>query len=204
MYICYVDEAGDTAPVPAATSPVQPVIVLSALMVKQDCIKQFTKDFLAAKRKFFPKYCGKRGHQLEDMMIELKGSVLRKEIRELRKLRRHHFGYLDAILGILQAHNAKFTATVWVKALGMPLDGTAVYTTTIQMMCRQFQEFLTRNNDYGIMVADFRTPGLNARVSHAIFTQKHKAAGDPCKPAQKPSVPLLPRWHVERGTLRGR
>lgn len=178
MYICYVDEAGDTAPVPAANSPVQPVIVLCALILEQSRIKPLTHDFLNLKRKFFPNYCGHKGHQLEDMMVELKGSILRREIRESRKLRRHHFGYLDGILKILVQYHARYTAHIWVKALGQPLDGTAVYTTTIQGMCRHFQEFLVGANDIGIMVADFRTPGLNARVSHSIFTQKLKATGD--------------------------
>jgi hypothetical protein len=178
MYICYVDEAGDTAPVPAANSPVQPTIVLTALILNQTRIRQLTYDFLAAKRTYFPKYCGKRGHQLEDMMVEIKGSVLRREIRDARKLRRHHFGYLDRVFEILEDNEARYTASIWVKALGQPLDGMAVYTTSVQAMCRHFQEFLVTQDAYGVVVADFRTPWLNARVSHAIFTQKFKAAGD--------------------------
>jgi hypothetical protein len=177
LYICYVDEAGDTGILPSATSTVQPAIVLAALMLDQASIKSFTLDFINLKRTFFPHFCGKK-HDLDDMRVELKGSVLRKEIRTSNKLRKHHFGFIDGIFKILVAHDAKFTTHVWIKAIGQPMDGTACYTTSVQGMCRHFQEYLVSKNSTGILVADFRSPGLNSDVSHCVFTQKFKHTGD--------------------------
>lgn len=179
MRICYVDEAGDTGILPAGHPTIQPALIIATLFLDQSRIKTFTLEFLALKRKFFPGFCGRSRHELDDMRVELKGSVLRKEIRESKKLRKHHFGFLDGIFRLLADHNTVLTAHVWIKAIGQPLDGTAAYTTSIQASCRHFQHYLFAQNDFGILVADFRTPHLNSDVSHSIFTQKLRAAGDP-------------------------
>jgi hypothetical protein len=45
-------------------------------------------------------------------------------------------------------------------------------------LCSTFQALLSERNDYGMVIADSRTPYLNSGVSHSVFTQKFKAGGD--------------------------
>ncbi len=45
-------------------------------------------------------------------------------------------------------------------------------------MCETFQNMLEDRDDEGLMIIDSASPGLNAMVSHSIFTQRFRAAGD--------------------------
>ena len=51
-------------------------------------------------------------------------------------------------------------------------------TFSIQTMCETFQNLLEHRGDEGLMVIDSSSPGLNAMVSHSIFTQRFRVAGD--------------------------
>jgi hypothetical protein len=54
----------------------------------------------------------------------------------------------------------------------------ALYASSIQAIFAYFERFLNGCNAEGIVVGDFRTPALNSKISHSIFTQKYKQAGD--------------------------
>jgi hypothetical protein len=68
---------------------------------------------------------------------------------------------------------------VWVKAVGLPLDPGPSYTYAIQDLARHFQRFLDAKRSSGFMLCDGRMHNQNSQVSHSIFTQKHRSAGDP-------------------------
>ena len=162
----------------AANPHVQPALILSGVFLDHQNVRPITNEFLLLKRKYFRRWCERQRHDLEHIRVEIKGSELRKEVRESKKLRKHHFGFIDNVLELIRQYSAVFVAHIWIKELNQKMDGTAVYTTSVQFVCRHFQHYLETHDDTGILVADYRTPELNSDVSHSVFTQKYKASGD--------------------------
>lgn len=86
-FVCYVDEAGCSAPLPVAKTDIQPVLVIAGLIVDQERLQDLTVEFLRLKRKFYP---GKFSspHHLDDVREEIKGcelrSVIRKKVKKAR------------------------------------------------------------------------------------------------------------------------
>ncbi len=54
MYLMFVDESGDLAPLPLGDSTAQPVLVLVGLIVPQSRLAAITREWTALKRRFFP------------------------------------------------------------------------------------------------------------------------------------------------------
>lgn len=178
-YICYIDEAGCTTPLPSAETDIQPVLVIVGLVVDVARVRELTIRFLELKRQFFPRKFGTGNHLLDDVLVEIKGSDLRSSIRKHGAKADATLKFIDGTLELLRANDACLFASIWVKGIGKAIDSRAIYTTSIQASCRSFTSWLDARDDTGFMVADFRTPGLNTQVSHSIFTQKYRAKGDP-------------------------
>lgn len=179
MYVCYVDESGDTGPLRGPRGPDQPVLVLAGVIVPEGEITALTIAFLKAKNRFYPNQFRVGSRFLDGIQVEIKGADVRRQVRSgSRRERRHAIGFMDHVVRILENARASIVGRLWVKGMGTPFDGRAVYTSSIQAICRYTQEFLEKNDDYGIVIADSRTAQLNQRVSHSIFTQKFKRTGD--------------------------
>ena len=181
MYLCYVDEAGCPGALPSATSDVQPVLVLSALIFEQRHLISLTRDFIALKQQFNPGVAANFRHEMQMATYEIKGSELKKTIRNgNRNERRRVFGFIDKTLNILDAADAKLVCRIYIKRPAHPFDGKAVYTSAVQVLGETFQQFLTEKNSEGLIIADNRTPAQNLNVSHSIFAQKfRRTGGDP-------------------------
>ncbi len=180
MYLCYVDEAGCTGTLPAPTSPIQPVFVLAAVAFPAANLSQATMDFLRLKRRFFPALTAMHPPFLDSIRHEVKGSELRRDIAVGTAVERAHaIGFLDRVIALLERFDARIFGRAWIKGIGVPFDGTAVYTFSIQSVCVSFQSLLATNSAAGFVIADSRRKTQNANVSHSIFTQKFRAAGDP-------------------------
>jgi hypothetical protein len=177
MLVAYVDDAGDVQTVPTRATVVTPVLVFGGLVLDAGSLPQLTRDFLALKRRFFGGRLGSR-HLLDDILIEVKGAELRGMMRGSHRKRRLSIRFIDELLTLLEGNGARILGRVWVKQVGVPLDGTAINTFSIQAMCETFQHLLVARGEEGLMVVDSSTPGLNAMVSHSIFTQRFRAAGD--------------------------
>lgn len=163
---------------PHATSDVQPILVLTGLILRQDKLVKATRDFVALKRAFSPNVA--LPFELDFARYEMKGADLRRDIRKgNRNNRRHVFRFLDQVLDLLEANDSKFVTRIYIKKPGDPFDGKAAYTSSVQAMCESFQRFLAEKHSQGIVIADSRTPNLNSIVSHSIFTQKFRLRGDP-------------------------
>lgn len=182
MYFCYVDEAGCPGALPSPTSPVQPSLVLCGLVIPAENLGRITNQFLQLKCRFDPSIRRDIRHFLDTTKKELKGSDLRKEIRTTgRNRRRYIFGFLDSVLALLEESNAQLIARIYVKNPGAPFNGRAVYASSIQQICSNFQHLLVTRDSLGMIIADSRTPALNSVVAHSIFTQKFQVGGD-CYP----------------------
>lgn len=184
MFFCYVDESGCTGTLPSATSDIQPVFAIAGLMIEQSRVHDFTLRFLYLKRQFFPRAVLPSGqtpvHFLDWILFEPKGSDLRKQAAETsRRQYRHAVRFFDAVLKLVEDAGGKLIGRVWVKGIGQPFPGPAVYTSAIQHLSQYFDHYLASHNRYGILIADSRNKDKNAKVSHSVFTQRFKAIGNP-------------------------
>ena len=179
MYICYVDESGDVGALRTPNGPDQPVLVLAGVIVPEPELTSLTVEFLKVKRKFYPGLFRVQRRIIDGIKVEVKGAEVRRQVRTgSRRERRHAVGFLDKVVGLLEDARARLVGRVWVKGVGEPFDGRAVYTSSMQAICAYLQAFLEVEDGQGIMIADSRTAQQNQLVSHSIFTQKFKKTGD--------------------------
>ncbi|WP_244186987.1 DUF3800 domain-containing protein [Paraburkholderia steynii] len=177
-YICYIDEAGCSAPLPAGKTNIQPLLVIAGLIIHQEALADITRDFLTLKRTYFPGLF-KSPHPLDDVREEIKGSDLRRAIRKRGHQARTEFRFIDETLALLENFQCHVLGTVRIKGIATPFRARETYTRSVQYACSGFQSFLEQRRARGLMVADFRTTQLNDQVAHSIFTQKYRARGDP-------------------------
>lgn len=177
MLVAYVDDAGDVQTLPSRDTVVPPVLVFGGVVLDTDTLPQLTRDFLALKRRFFGGRMSSP-HLLDDILTEVKGAELRGMTRGSHRKRRLSIRFMDELLTVLEGNGARIFGRVWVKQVGVPLDGAAINTFSIQAMCETFQSLLVDRDEEGSVIIDSSTPGLNAMVSHSIFTQRFRAAGD--------------------------
>jgi Protein of unknown function (DUF3800) len=113
------------------------------------------------------------------MMKEVKGSDLRKDACDSgRNVRRHRLIYLNEMMKLCESCDAKLTGRIWIKGIGLPINGMSIYTYSIQSIYTDFQNYLTKTSDVGFVIVDSRLKHLNTPVAHSIFTQKFKGTGD--------------------------
>jgi hypothetical protein len=178
LHVAYVDDGGDVQTVTAQNPAVPPVLIFGGVVLSTDALPQLTRDFLALKRRFFRGRMASR-HLLDDILVEVKGAELRAMVRGTsRRKRRAALRFFDDLLGLLEGHDARLIGRVWVKELGVPMDGKAVNGFSIQALAETFQHLLETRDDTGMMIIDSSSPGLNALVSHSIFTRRFRTAGD--------------------------
>lgn len=180
MYVCYVDEAGDTGALPGPNSPIQPVFTIVGLMVKQDQIAGMTRALIQLKQRFYPNLLSPTSRYLDWMNAEIKGADIRRQARSTsRNERRFAYSVIHEALQIISSHQGKIVGRVFVKPFGQVFNGTSVYSSSVQRICSDFQNLLATNNAHGIVIADSRNKQKNANISHSIFTQWYSANGNP-------------------------
>lgn len=180
MYVFYVDEAGCTGTLPDAQSLIQPVFILGGLMIHQQCVRQLTWDLLGLKKRFFARLLQSAGtSSLDCIKTEIKGAEIRRNLRAgSRQEQRYSITLLDCFLKVLEDHNVRLLARVYIKGIGQPFNGTAVYTSAVQQLARDYQHYLSTERTDGLMILDSRNKPKNSNVSHSIFTQKFRSTGD--------------------------
>ena len=83
MYFCYLDEAGCTGSLPSAGSPIQPVFAVTGLILHRSRLADITRRFVALKARFFPGLMQSARHQLDRILVEVKGADLRADVHGL-------------------------------------------------------------------------------------------------------------------------
>jgi hypothetical protein len=153
--------------------------VLGAIIADESRLRDLTFDYLNLKRRFFPGKLPARSAFLDWVLAEVKGNEIRSRARShSHRQRSHAFSFLDEFLSLLEAFGIKIIGRLWVKGIGDRFQGRAVYTSSVQYICEYFNQFLAASNSTGCIIADSRTPSLNANVSHSVFTMKFRAGGD--------------------------
>lgn len=195
MYICYIDESGDSATINNPTDPIQPMLAVVGLFVSANDIRSITSAFVDVKRKYHPKLFENDGHDLQALLREIKGSDIRTDIRKASEIKNSkvqlHFRFIDEVFDILNQYEVKLISRIWVKEFGTLLRDQPVYSITTQHFCVRFQKFLESKNSNGMVIADFRDPKRNSYVSHSVFTQKYQQKGD-----SYPSIMELPTFCI--------
>jgi hypothetical protein len=179
MKICYVDEAGCTGALPNSTSKIQPTLSLIGFFVDYSKLHELTKRLIELKQRFFPRLAPNTTTYMGWILPEIKGGDLRRDACDTRRnTRRAALTYLSELMKLCKDCDAKIAGRVWVKGIGMPLNGMSVYTYSIQSIYADFQQYLTAQNDVGVVIVDSRLKHLNVPVAHSVFTQKFKSTGD--------------------------
>jgi uncharacterized protein DUF3800 len=176
--ICYVDESGGVED-PVSAPDATPLMVIAGVVFDQGRLPSLTREFLQIKRRFFGGKAPGAGHHLDFVLAEVKGKDIRGFVRSNSRKRHHAIAYLDHVVRLLSDHGCRLVGRVWIKAPGDALDPRSSYTYAIQDLARTFQQFLTQDQDLGLMICDARMQNQNAEVAHSIFTQKHQVGGDP-------------------------
>lgn len=202
MWVAYLDESGCTGTYPAPSGGSTPVLVIACVALRLSNVGAFTRDFLALKRRHFPRLLRSanvpNSSGLGAMLVELKGSDLRANLRSSsRDERRHARVVLHSVLTLIKDHGGSVFGRVWVKQPGVVIDGRAIYTYSVQAIFTTFQNLLDVEQGSGLVIADSRNQSLNVPVAHSVFTQKHRAAGDPF--ARILEVPVFGHSHNHAG-----
>jgi hypothetical protein len=157
MQLCYLEEAGDDAILHSATAPIQPLLCVLALTINAAALRDFTLEFMHLKGTFFPQRCHNRT-RLEHILVEVKGADIR---RAFRAAGQHHFrhtciGFLDETLNLVERFQGRIFGKVFVKQIGVPLQGIAAYTASTQYVCTTLHRRLEAQDDIGILIPDPR------------------------------------------------
>ena len=158
MQPCYVDESGDTQALKTATQNVTAVCAIVGVSVSQNLLHKLTYEFLALKSTMFPTLCRKGTTSLGWVLTEVKGADIRRALRTgaEKRNRRHAIHFLDEFVSFLQDQDVKFFGRVWIKQIGSPMSGQAVYTSSVQAICSYFQNLFSDLNESGVVIADSR------------------------------------------------
>lgn len=177
LYLCYVDESGDSEPLNFAHQNPSPVFVLAGLAVPVEAQKSLTMDFLRLKAEFEPRLAKGNVKLSELIRSEVKGASLRKDIRTggRRNNRRAH-GILDKTLDLVTKHEGHLMAKVLIKDPAARGSGSGQYGRAIADLTANFQDMLERENKRGLMILDSRTKVKNESVVQAITTRRFAKA----------------------------
>lgn len=183
MHIMYIDEAGCPGALPSSTSPIQPIFLISALIIDSSHLYNITKELLNLKREIYKPTLSFE-ERLKISKDELKGSDLKKDLRysggkyKKKQAKRRAKRFIDESLKIIDKYNVKILSRVYIKEPGGGFDGISVYTSAVQCLYADFNNFLSEKDSKGFVIADNRTLGLNESLSHSLFTGKNKLSGD--------------------------
>ena len=151
-------------------------MVLAGLIIRADLLGSLTADFIDLKKQYKPT---DDIDFLDHILIEIKGSDLRKLIRApSHRKQRYAIGVLDKVVSLLERYEIHLVGRIWVKESDTPLRPRESYTLSIQNIAEHFNNFLIEETSQGIILCDGREPSQDSQVAHSIFTQKHKQSGD--------------------------
>ena len=186
MYICYIDESGDSGTLTqgSAADSCSPFFIISGLIIDQQCLSNVTYDLIEAKKRFFPNklppVLSKKGtvksspEHLDWILTEIKGCDLRRSIRKGKvKEKQTAIGFIDNCLKILEKHDVKLVGNALIKKVGNVNSDAIFYGHSVLKIASKFELFLEEHYTSGLLIADSRKTSENERTTHSLFTQKH-------------------------------
>ncbi|MGW3162744.1 DUF3800 domain-containing protein [Streptomyces sp. NPDC001142] len=178
MHLCYIDEAGNGQTLDPAKPDAPPVLVIGGFTVPRSQVKELTWAFLKVKKHYRPQLQHVT-HLSELIQHEIKGSDVRKNLRAgNHSWRRAAMELVSSLLDILERHDARLLARVWIKEEGLAFNESGVYPTSVGSLTETFQAQLAHEHSRGMMVLDSRTKVKNAPNVHCVTTRKYRTGGD--------------------------
>ncbi|MFD6401558.1 DUF3800 domain-containing protein [Nocardia sp. NPDC060249] len=176
MLLCYLDESGDEQALRTETDT--PALVIAGLVVDHQRVHGLVYKFLQLKKKYRPALA-KPTVKLSDLIThEIKGSDLRKGVRDGgRNARRAVYSLLSDTLDLLEESNSKVVGEIHVKG-EEPLARWA-YAVTVAGIAEQLEAQSRAANTSGAMILDARTKSKNVPSVHRITTERFRAGGNP-------------------------
>lgn len=179
MYICYVEESGDSGTFNIRDTNSNPFFIITGLFMEHSRLIRLTNDFLRIKARFFPSLMRTASHFLDGIELERKGGDIRKELRDANRRRRQQsIGFLDDCLRLLVDGDVRLLGKILVKNPGQTNNDAGFYGRSIMHVCEHFNAFLETKAELGFVIADSRRTAQNRRTTHTIFTQMHRANGN--------------------------
>jgi len=178
VHLCYIDEAGNGQTLDPVRPDAPPVLVVGGFTVPRAQVKSLTWAFLDVKKHYRPQL--RNAEQLSEVIQhEIKGSDVRKNLRAgNHNWRRAAMDLVDSLLGILETHETRVLARVWIKEEGLAFDESGVYPASVAALNETFQAQLAHEHSRGMMVLDSRTKVKNAPNVHCVTTRKYRTGGD--------------------------
>jgi hypothetical protein len=180
VHILYLDESGGVE-APDSHRTATPAMIILGLIVDAHLVPEFTREFLAFKRQYFPAKF-QAGPALDHVLVEIKGAELLQHTRSASRDRRRfaeHARY--GLLQLVGRFRCRIVGRVWIKRPGERLKPAATYGYSMQDIATHFMRYLDHQGSDGLIIADSRNPGQNIEVAHSIFTQKWRSGEDPYK-----------------------
>jgi hypothetical protein len=178
MYICYVDESGDAGTLDLTDVNLNPLFVITGLVIEHTRLIDLTFDFLKIKRRFFPNRLAPPMFPLDRIKEEIKGNDLRKYLRgNNRRNYQLSIGFIDSCVALLRKNNVRLLGRALIKAPGKKNNDEAFYGRSMMHIYQHFNAFLEDKQELGFVIADGRRPAQNQKTTHVIFTQIHRAVG---------------------------
>ena len=154
-------------------------MVLLGLIVDHEHLRSLTRGFLEHRQRFYRSSLPAGRPILDVLLEELKGSTVRRNLRSSKRNdRRQAIRFLDGILDLLIASDARLVGRVWIKGKGDALDPVSTYTFAVQDIARHFEHYLASTNSLGIVICDARQHAQDILVGHSIATQRTQHSGD--------------------------
>jgi len=161
VHFLYLDESGSTEP-PDLGSNATPCMAIVGVIIDAALVPVLTREFLALKRRHFP-HRFERGHALNHVLTEVKGSELLQMARHSsRNKRRRALLLRSELLELLDRYGCRVLGRVWVKQPGVSLKPTETYTFAVQDIAVHFGQFLLEHKSQGLLIADARNQATNS------------------------------------------
>ncbi|MGW0790918.1 DUF3800 domain-containing protein [Streptomyces sp. NPDC002911] len=178
VHLCYIDEAGNGQTLDPAKPDAPPVLVIGGFTVPCSQVRDLTWDFLNVKKHYRPQLQHVM-HLSELIQHEIKGSDVRKNLRAgNHNWHRAAMELISSLLDILERHDARLLARVWIKEEGLAFNESGVYPASVGSLTETFQAQLAHEHSRGMMVLDSRTKVKNAPNVHCVTTRKYRTGGD--------------------------
>ena len=174
MQLCYVDESGKAATLTRADAQQQPVVVIAGVSLPEQRLTSITHEWIELKRSYLPHIrSGSRGGWLDGILKELKGTTLRRGFRARATVRQRQqaIGLIDGLVALMERHDCRILGRVWVKQLGVPIEGMHMHFSSLQFICGAFHAGLA-DDERGMVVVDSQTYQHNHQLAHSVFTQR--------------------------------
>ncbi|WP_258039721.1 DUF3800 domain-containing protein [Streptomyces sp. SM1] len=127
MHLCYIDEAGNGQTLDPVRPDAPPVLVVGGFTVPRAQVKTLTWAFLDVKKHYRPQLRNAE-QPSEVIQHEIKGADVRKNLRAgNHNWRRAAMELVSSLLDILESHDTRLLARVWVKEEGLAFDESGVY-----------------------------------------------------------------------------